>query len=164
LKMTDGHITSSQVGFGVTAVGGVFATIVGIAAPAGSDLASNNLFLAAVALALLGAAWLIGTGAHAAYAHTVSKGRNQRRKSRRSEPTEPEAPPKPPTGIRDIAIVQTSDDAMGAIVLDGEDAFVENVHADVPHGAFGVWDRGRRNRITHTKVNVRDPKNNRGNH
>ena len=65
--MAAGHVTSSQVGFGVTAVGGVFATIVGVAAPSGSDLANNNLFLASVALALAGLAWLICTGFHAGF-------------------------------------------------------------------------------------------------
>jgi hypothetical protein len=70
----------------------------------------------------------------------------------------PDPPTNLPTGIRDITIVQSNPNAMGAIILDGEDAFVDNVRADVPHGAFGIWDRGRKNRITRTDVNIRDPK------
>lgn len=60
-------------------------------------------------------------------------------------------------GIRNIDIVQTHPDAKGAIVLNGEDGFVDQVGVSVPHDTTGILESGRRNRITRTDVEVRDP-------
>ena len=64
--MAKGHITSSQMGFGVSGVGASGALIVGLVVRS-SKLAGNIWFIASVVVFCVGLLWLGATGAHALY-------------------------------------------------------------------------------------------------
>jgi hypothetical protein len=96
----------------------------------------------------------------------MSGGKRKRHKRKLAEqqerPTEKALPPKQSDPTRGAGISGLTVDTGGipggiGIAMFGEEGFVDDVQVNVSHGATGIVDHGRKNKITRTDVHVRDP-------
>ena len=115
--MAKGHITSSQMGFGVSGVGASGALIVGLVGK-GTHLKTNGLFIASVVVFIAGLLWLGATGAHAAYVWLMAK---QKKKGGRY------TPPNNQPATRRATSSQPAPPGSGIVIRDSDDIRIEGL-------------------------------------